>query len=232
MRRALPFLLLCLSSAAVAYDEARVANGGTISGRVSFLGRPPSQRQVTVTVNPAVCGTKREDDAFQVSKDGGVRDVVVHLLAVAAGKPWATEAQPVLDQKGCHYLPHVQVVRQHAKLQVKSSDPILHNVHSFLNGASVINLALPPRPGLVLQQTLDKPGGMQLKCDVHSFMRGGLFVADNPYYALTRTDGTYEIAGVPPGKYTIATWHEVAGSVSEPIEVGPNGKVVWNARVR
>ena len=232
MKRVLLSLLLCISSAARAYDEAPVTNGGTISGRVSFLGRPPSKRFLTVTLDVPVCGAKREEESFQVAKDGGVKDVVVHLLAVPAGKPWATEAQPVLDQKGCHYLPHVQVVRQHAKLLVKSSDPVLHNVHSFFNGTTVINLAVPPRKGLVLQQTLDKAGGMQLKCDVHSFMRGGLFVADNPYYALTRSDGTYEIEGVPPGKYTIATWHEVAGSVSEPIEVSPNGKVTWNARVR
>jgi hypothetical protein len=40
-------------------------------------------------------------------------------------------------------LPHVQVVPLHATLQVKSSDPILHNVHSFLNGSSVINFAMP-----------------------------------------------------------------------------------------
>ena len=82
-------------------------------------------------------------------------------------------------------------------------DPILHNVHSFLNGSTVINFAMPPQPGLVLTKKMDKPGGEQLKCDVHNFMTGGIFVAENPYNAMTKEDGTYEIKDVPAGNYTI-----------------------------
>jgi hypothetical protein len=138
----------------------------------------------------------------------------------------------VLDQKGCHYQPHVQVVPLHATLQVKSSDPLLHNVHSFLNGTTVINFAMPPQPGLVLSKKLDKPGGQQLKCDVHSFMRGGLFVAENPYYALTGPDGSFEIKDVPPGTYNIATWHEEGGPLSNSVTVPPSGNVTWNGKIR
>ena len=223
---------LFFAAAAPGYEEAAVARGGTISGRVTFLGRPPTPRLTQVTKDIAVCGSTHADDAFQVSQDGGVQDVVVHLLEVAAGKKWAIGLQPVLDQKECHYQPHVQVVREHATLQIKSGDPILHNVHSFLNGGSVINMAVPPKPGLVLHQKLDKPGGMQLKCDVHAFMRGGIFVAANPYYALTAPDGSYQIRDVPPGNYVIATWHEQAGPVNEPIVVTAGAAVTWNARVR
>ena len=224
--------VLLSAAAAPGYEEADVARGGTISGRVTFLGRPPTPRATQVTKDPSVCGKTHADDAFQVSAAGGVQDVVVHLLEVRAGKKWATDFLPVLDQKGCHYLPHVQVVRERATLQIKSSDPVLHNVRSFLNGSSLINLAVPPRPGLVLHYKLDKPGGMQLKCDVHSFMRGGIFVAANPYYALTRADGSYEIQDVPPGSYTIATWHEQGGPVNDTIVVNPEAAVTWNARVR
>jgi hypothetical protein len=45
-------------------------------------------------------------------------------------------------------------------------------------------------------------------------MTGGIFVASNPYYALTGDDGSYEIKDVPPGSYTIATWHQAAGPLS------------------
>ncbi len=223
---------LLVSTAASAYEETGVAHGGTIRGRVTFLGRPPNPRATLVTKDVTACGKTHIDDAFQVSKEGGVQDVVVYLLDVRSGKKWTDTVQPTLDQKGCHYLPHVQVVRDHATLQVKSSDPVLHNVHAFLNGSTVINMPVPPATSLVLRQKLDKPGGMQLKCDVHAFMRGGIFVAASPYYALTRADGTYEILEVPPGSYTIVTWHEVGGPINEPIEVPAGGTVTWNARVR
>ena len=225
-------LLLAVSTAASAYQEVAVQSGGTIRGRISFSGRPPAPRPAPVTKDAAVCGKMRDSDAFLLSKDGGVANVVVYLLQVPAGKPWKDDGQPVLDQQGCHYLPHVQIVREHATLLVRSSDPILHNVHSFLNGASVINLAMPARKGVAIKQRLDKPGGMQLKCDVHAFMRGGIFVATNPYAALTGPDGSYTIEDVPPGQYTIASWHEEAGPISDVITVPPSGAVEWNGRVR
>lgn len=226
------WLLLALSTPAFGYQEAPVRGGGAISGRVTFSGRPPAARHILVTKDPAVCGKTHDVDAFLVSKTGGIANVVVYLLEVPAGKAWKDGLQPVLDQQHCHYVPHVSIVRERSTLQVRSSDPVLHNVHSFLNGASVINLAVPPRKGLVLKQRLDKPGGMQLKCDVHAFMRGGIFVAANPYHALTDDEGRYTITDVPPGQYTIATWHEEAGSVTDTLTVPPGGTAVWNGRVR
>lgn len=230
--RAIAALMLTVATAANAYQEVPVKGGGAVAGRVAFLGRPPTLRRFPVTKDPQVCGSSREDDAFQVAKDGSVENVVVYLLEVKSGKSWGDDLLPVLDQKGCHYLPHVQVVRQNATLQIKSSDPVLHNIHSFLNGSTVLNVAVPPKKGLLLKHRLDKAGGMQLKCDVHSFMRGGIFVATNPYYALTAADGHYRIADIPPGQYLIATWHEEAGPVNEAITVSGGATVVWNPKVR
>ncbi len=207
-------------------------SGGTVSGRIIFSGRPPPLREIHITKDPAVCGITRDNDVILVSKTGGVANVVVYLLDVPAGKAWTENLEPVLDQQHCHYVPRVQIVRQHSTLQVRSADPVLHNVHSFLNGATFMNFAVPPRKGLVLRQRLDKPGGMQLKCDVHAFMRGGIFVATNPYHALTDAEGRYSITDVPPGQYTIATWHEEAGLLSETITLPAGGAVAWNGRVR
>src|SRR5207237_9682083 len=147
--------------------------------------------KITITKDPKVCRASRDDYTFIIAPDGGVKDVVVYLSDIKAGKKMDASAQPVLDQKGCHYEPHVQAVPVHSVLQVKSSDPILHNVHSFLNGSTLINFAMPPQPGLVLTKKLDKPGGEQLKCDVHSFMTGGMSAADDPSSALTGEDGPY-----------------------------------------
>jgi hypothetical protein len=231
MRLALAALLAALPAAAE-YTVSAVTNGGTIKGRITYNGRPPAPKKVAITKDPKICGTSRDDDTFELASDGGVKNVVVYLADVTSGKKFAAEMKPVLDQKECRYQPHVQVVPLHAILQVKSSDPILHNVHSYLNGTTVINFAVPPQPGLVLPKKLDKPGGEQLKCDVHNFMTGGFFVAENPYYALTGDDGSYEIQDVPPGSYTIATWHQAAGPISQPITVPPGATATFDAKVR
>jgi hypothetical protein len=231
--RVLPMVaLLAALPASAEYTVASVTNGGTVAGKITYNGKPPAPKKLVIAKDPKVCGTTRDEDTFIIASDGGVKDVVVFLSDITSGKKMEADMKPVLDQKGCHYQPHVQVVPVHAVLQVKSSDPILHNVHSFLNGSTVINFAMPPQPGLVLTKKLDKPGGEQLKCDVHNFMTGGIFVADNPYYALTKDDGTYEIKDVPAGTYTVATWHQAAGPLSEQVTVPAGGKATFNGKVR
>ena len=218
--------------AAAQYTESAVSNGGTISGKITYNGKAPAPKKITITKDPKVCGTSREEDAMLVGAGGGVKNVVVYLADIKTGKKMDGDMKPVLNQKGCHYEPQVQVVPLHAVLQVKSSDPILHNVHSFLAGSTVINFAMPPQPGLVLTKKLDKAGGEQLKCDVHNFMTGGVFVATNPYYAITGDDGSFEIKDVPAGSYTIATWHQTAGPLSQPITVAAGAKVEFDAKVK
>lgn len=232
--RFLPIVIAALSSlpAAAEYTAGPVANGGSISGKISYNGKAPAPKKLVTNKDPKVCGTSREDETFEVAADGGVKNVVVYLTDIKAGKKMEGDMKPVLDQKGCHYEPMVQVVPVHSVLQVKSSDPILHNVHSFLNGSTMINFAVPPQPGLVLTKKLDKAGGQQLKCDVHSFMTGGIFVADNPYYALTGADGTFELKDVPAGTYTIATWHQAAGPLSQPVTVTAGAKTEFNGKVK
>ena len=227
----LVFLVVAFPAAAQ-YTASDVKDGGTIKGRITYNGKAPAPKKITITKDPKICGTSRDDDTFIISGDGGVKNVVVYLADIKAGKKMEGEMKPVLDQKGCHYVPHVQAVPIHATLQVKSSDPILHNVHSFLNGSTVINFAMPPQPGLVLTKKLDKAGGEQLKCDVHNFMTGGIFVAQNPYYALTGDDGSYEIKEVPAGTYTIATWHQAAGPLNESVTVQGGATATFNGKVR
>jgi hypothetical protein len=232
MRSIVLAALLTALSASAEYAEGTVTNGGTVKGKITYNGKPPPVKKVTITKDPKVCGTLRDDETFVISKDGAVKDVVVYLADIKSGKKLSGEMKPVLDQKGCHYVPRVQVVPVHATLQVKSEDPILHNVHSFLNGSTVINFAMPPQPGLVLTKKLDKPGGQQLKCDVHNFMTGGIFVAENPYAAITGDDGSYEIKDVPAGNYTIGTWHPAAGPLSQTVTVTAGGTAQFDGKVR
>jgi hypothetical protein len=50
-------------------------------------------------------------------------------------------------------------------------------------------------------------------------MRGWVYVADNPYYALTAKDGAFTIKDVPPGSYTLVGWQEYTGPVEIPVTV-------------
>ena len=127
--------------------------------------------------------------------------------------------------------PHTQVVAKNSSLQVKNSDPILHNIHSYQEGRTILNIA-EPKQGMVVEKKMTKVGGESLKCDVHNFMRGGLFVAENPYAAVTDADGKYELKDVPAGTYQIATFHEVAGTRMASVTVPAGGKATYDAKVK
>jgi hypothetical protein len=36
-------------------------------------------------------------------------------------------------------------------------------------------------------------------------------VLDHPYFAVSKPDGSFSIGNLPPGKYTLAAWHERLG---------------------
>ena len=55
-----------------------------------------------------------------------------------------------------------------------------------------------------------------IKCNVHSWMHAYIGVVDNPYFAVTGPDGTFEWKNVPPGDYTIGVWHEKLGEQERP----------------
>jgi len=224
-------VVLVSSVAWAQYAEAPVTNGGSISGKISYDGTPPKPATITITQDPATCGASRLEDAWSISADGGVENAVVYLVDIKSGKKMDLPAQPLLDQKGCHYVPHVQIIAKGSELQVKNSDPILHNVHSYLGTTTVINLA-QPKQGMVIPKKVTKAGGMTLKCDVHNFMRGAIFTAENPYAALTGKDGTFEIKDIPPGTYEIAVFHEVGSPKSGSITVKAGEKASFSAKIK
>jgi hypothetical protein len=53
-------------------------------------------------------------------------------------------------------------------------------------------------------------------------------VSPHPFYAVSDKTGTFTIAKVPPGKYTIHTWHERYGKLTKTVEVTAGGTATIN----
>jgi hypothetical protein len=58
-----------------------------------------------------------------------------------------------------------------------------------------------------------------LECSVHGWMHAYVGVLPHPYFATTGDDGTYAIANLPAGTYTIEVWHESFGSQTATVTV-------------
>ena len=98
------------------------------------------------------------------------------------------------------------LVPKSGDLAMKSSDPILHNIH--MTGVALYNLPFPIKDKTI-KRPFQRDGVVDLKCDAgHVWMNSELLVVDHPYYAVTDEHGNFKITGVPPGSYTIEAWHE------------------------
>jgi plastocyanin len=132
-------------------------------------------------------------------------------------------AEPVtINQRNCVYLPRVAAGRVGQTLKIVNQDTTLHNLHS-LSLKNAFNVT-QPKSGMVFTYTLKTPETMvRLKCDVHSWMLGYIGVSSHPYFAVSGGDGSFTIANVPVGRYTIKTWHERFGEQTRMVTVTAGG---------
>jgi Carboxypeptidase regulatory-like domain len=215
LKLAFLFLLLVLgviqSVAQGEYQVVTVANGGTISGNVHWAGPAPHSVALPISKDPEVCDPDHHKTAdlerIVISPGGGVANTVVFLKDISRGKPLALPPRrQFLDQKRCRYEPHILLVPQGGKLEMKSSDATLHTVH--MEGAASYNLPFP-FPNLVVARPMTSSGLVSLKCNGgHVWMNAEIFVVPHPYYTVTDESGNFELTDVPPGEYQLVAWHE------------------------
>jgi hypothetical protein len=220
VRRVSLFVALCaiaVPGSTLAYEVAAVSDGGSIKGKVLYDGPVPTKK-VIPTKDKSVCGEIREEPEIVVGADKGVLDSVVYLKDVQKGKAWQKPAKPpeIVNRK-CVFEPRVQALPV-GSLVIVNADPVMHNTHGFLGKATVFNVALPMKDQRI-ERKLTKPGLMRVECDAHGWMLAWIYAAENPYYAVTGKDGTFEIADVPPGSYTLVAWHELTGETETPVTV-------------
>jgi plastocyanin len=207
------------SLAGAAYQAVEVKDGGTISGTVKLSGTPPPVKAIEVTKDKEVCGKggKLVDESLLVGPKGGIQHAVVSVTDIAKGKKWASETF-TFDQKNCHFVPHVLVVKTGAPVEILNSDGILHNIHTFSTKNTAFNVAMP-KFRKKIEKSFAAPEIIRVACDAHAWMSGWIVVSESPYAVVTDADGNFKLENVPPGNYKVEVWHEKLGKVVKEVTV-------------
>ena len=128
----------------------------------------------------------------------------------------------VVGQRDKVFIPRVVAVPVGSEVDFRNDDPYYHNVFS-LSDAEKFDTGLYAS-GLSYKQTFDKPGPVELLCNIHASMVGYVVVVDTPYYTQPRGNGTFTIRNVPPGRYELSAWHESAAKiVTHTVQVNEGG---------
>ena len=201
------------------------ATAGTVTAMVQFEGAVPTPEMIVLTGDPKCVSEngapQRADERIVVGENQALQNVFVYVKDGLGNFAFAIPTEPVvLDQDKCRYTPRVLGVRVGQALQIRNSDPLLHNVRS--NG--VINQAFnksTPLEGVRFDHTFaTKEVMVPFKCDVHGWMSAYVGVLDHPYFGTTAPDGKVVLGNLPPGTFTIEAWHEALGTRTQQITVG------------
>jgi plastocyanin len=218
-----------LAGRAAAYEAIAVADGGSLSGKITLEGTAPAPTKLEVTKDPEVCGKEKIAPNLLVGDGNGIANVVVAVKAEKGKKLDPPAANPVFDQKTCEFKPHVLAFPAGSTIDVLNSDGILHNVHTTSTVNAPSNVAQPKfKPKI--QVKVEKPEWpIAVKCDVHGWMSAYWISQDHPYYAVTDASGSFKIADLPPGDYQVELWHEKLGKKTAPasIKAKADTAVAW-----
>lgn len=200
----------------------RLASGGSVKGTVVLKGAVPEPQKLPVTIDQYVCGKEKSAEDLVLSPERGIRNAVVWLENPPPAPPVAPPPPPAtataMDQKECVFTPRVVVVAAGGRIDFLNSDRLLHNLHSTPNANPPFNRAQPR--GRTISIAFPHPEIVRVNCDLHSWMRGWVVVAEHPFYAVTDADGRFALPGLPPGRYTVRVWQERLGAISREIVVG------------
>src|SRR6266571_5903903 len=192
---------------------AGAQGGGTIEVEVKYNGAPVVEK-IKVNKDTEKCGTEAVIEKVVVGGNKGLANAVVSAPG-AKGVGKATKT--TIDQHGCKFVPHV-IAMNPGDLELKNSDDILHNIHTYSTANPSINKA-QPKFKKVMTEKLEKPEYVKLTCDVHSWMLGWVAVLPTPFFGVTDANGTAKIENVPAGKQSIEVWHETLGKQTREVEV-------------
>lgn len=204
------------------------ATAGTITVRVRFQGGVPEAKPLVMRSAPQCVKLHPEpvyDESLVVDQDGRLVHAVVWIDEGLPPGRFPPPSEPVvIDQKGCIYEPRVAIAMVDQAVEFRNSDPEPHNVHTKPQTGRGTNFMLS-RQGTSRIVKFERPEvAVRVGCDVHPWMVAYVAVLPHPYAAVTRRGEDVRFAPLPPGRYTIAVWHEKLGTQKQSVQLEPNAE--------
>lgn len=227
--------------------------GGTVKGRVTYVGEIPPLKKFVLSSfpNTKFCakhpstsdeGRRRVVNLVQVGEGGALQGAIVSIRGIENDAWKQSFSQTNIRIELCDFLPSTGVVvdKQNIHVENGDSDPhdpkaaagVLHTVRAYevLKPRSLVlfGIGLPTNGSELYKRVklkLKKRGSIvRLTCDQHEWMQSSLLPVDNPYYSVVNAKGEFEISNVPSGNHKLLAWHPVAGQIEQDVTVIEGGR--------
>lgn len=135
-------------------------------------------------------------------------DVVIWLTSTDSKQPVSPGPAARLVQKDKRFIPHLLVIPVGTAIEFPNRDPFFHDVFSIYHGKP-FDLGLY-ESGAVRSVQFTKPGVSYIFCNIHPDMSAAVIALSTPHFTTSGPDGAFHIAHVPPGRYKLSVWYELA----------------------
>jgi hypothetical protein len=178
-----------------------IPNTGIVEGRVFLLPEDPAG---SAAVDPP--------------------HVVVYLerLDAREGNSTAPRIATLRNTEGPLW-PEPIVVAVGQTIRFSNEDEVYHQIFSS-SEINAFDLGVF-KTGEFRELSLGREGVVRVYCSLHPWESGAIFVAPSPRHRTVQPPARYKIAGVPPGRYRVATWGEALASTSRVVTVQPGRSV-------
>ena len=173
---------LAASMFAPNHAPAQASGTAVLSGRVSLL-LPP-----------------------KVKIDPGGSVVWIPGLTVVSS---ASTLAPSVTSKDKRFDPRILAVSSGTKVVFPNVDSIYHNAFSLSPG-NQFDMGLY-RKGASRDFVMKNPGVVRVYCNIHPDMAASVVVVEGNAFSIVQADGSFRIAGIPPGQHEVHIWSDVAG---------------------
>lgn len=159
---------------------------------------------------------------YEIVSKAGVLSINPPVAVVYLEGPFPGPSTPrtaTMAQKDLAFQPSILAVQAGTRVEFPNLDDTYHNIFSY-SPAKRFDLGRyrsdeRPIPSVLF----DTPGLVTLHCDIHEHMRALILVLNTPYFVMTGADGTFRLAGLPPGPRVLKAWMDSRTTLTRPVEL-------------
>lgn len=195
-------------------DRQEDFDTGSIQGTV-MLGVQQSPVQLGGAGNRYGRSSKENSSTSNSPEDS----VLIWLVSTEEVDTSPPESSAILNQRNIEFSPSLLAIRQNETISIQNSDPVYHNVFS-LSSTKKFDAGRRPK-GDNIKITFEKPGVVDVFCDIHSNMHAVIYVmpSDVLTWKKAKSGNSFEFSEIPEGNYELKFYALGYKEQSIPIEV-------------
>ncbi|EDY80720.1 hypothetical protein VDG1235_337 [Verrucomicrobiia bacterium DG1235] len=198
-------LAVCLTFSPLAELSAQATVSGTVS-----LPPPPPTDVIAKRYNMV-------SDGSTLTPSPPI--AIVWLEGASTSDSATPTANAEISQENFVFEPALLPIQVGTTVAFPNHDEEYHNVFSYSKAKRFDLGRYMPDEKPVPTQTFNKPGQIILRCDVHEHMKAVILVLETPYFTSSDTEGSFTLADIPKGEYTLKAWVDTKTTFEKAITI-------------